>query len=440
VRIAFVNPPPLASKQLVEAEDCCWGVKGLHILPAMLLACASEAKRAGHEVAFFDLGIDHPPALRPFAAELVVYPLAWQYHREVDAAMQTICGRVPRLVLAVPPGYAPDYARLDPPPFAVAYSEPEFVCAHLPTDRAGLGAWRKSAPGIISPDGTSDRLPNCMAQLGPVDWSLVPPAYWQKYTIAIYQVTRGCPYRCGFCVWGGSTVTDRTFKTRPAKQVAADLQALRPLFVNHHDRPGALYLLSSQLTTSLSWLREFAALMGDHPFTYQSNVNLREMTKERVTLLEQSGMTAASAGLEAFTDPMLAKLGKPWTAKEALRGALLLEHSSIPLVGLHLRTGFGETDAEVRASIATAEAWYDAGIRRTKFNLGPIVHYAGTDIATNPPYELLDVPVNGASCYRMKHPPVAAWREFVAVTREFGWYVDKGILPLKAAVEVEAGV
>jgi len=52
MRIAFCNPPLIGrKKRAVEAEDCCWGV-GARILPAMLLACASEAKRAGHEVAF----------------------------------------------------------------------------------------------------------------------------------------------------------------------------------------------------------------------------------------------------------------------------------------------------------------------------------------------------------------------------------------------------
>jgi hypothetical protein len=434
MRIAFVSPPALPDGKLVEAEDCCWGAKSVNVLPGMLIACATEALNAGHNIAFIDLGIDQVSELRKFGAELVIYPLAWQYHRLVEEMMGAICGSTKRMILSIPAGYARDYATLPSPPFAALYSEPEMIVRGLPASASDLPAWRSIAAGIMYLDGyqvrMSPSLPTCMDLLAPVNWDVVPRKYWKRYTVAVYQVTRGCPYRCKFCVWGGSTVTDRTFKMRPAKQVAGDLRRLNPLFVNRGSKRGSLYLLSAQLTTSMLWLREFAEFMGNDPIPYQSNVNLREMTDEKANLLYKSGMRQASAGLEAFTDRMLKRMGKPWTAEEALEGALILERSEIPTVGMHIRTGYGETAEEIDEAIEAATHWHEAGIGRINFNFGPIAHYDGTLMRDDHDYLLVDAGTPGAPVYRMKDIPSMAWRKFVEVTREFGWYASKGIAPL----------
>ena len=55
MRIAFIAPPRFSDGRYVEAEDCCSGLTTTRVLPAMLLACASEAKRAGHDLSLIHI-------------------------------------------------------------------------------------------------------------------------------------------------------------------------------------------------------------------------------------------------------------------------------------------------------------------------------------------------------------------------------------------------
>lgn len=438
MRIAFIAPPALADGRFVEAEDCCYAATTARVLPAMLLACASEAKRAGHEVAFVDLSIISPETLRKFCPELAVYPLEWLNHAEEHRALARLCGAVPRIVIALPAGYASDYAQLTPSPFCVAYSEPERVIAGLPQDAAGLRGWRENAGGIAWYDGAasvvnypegivkySPPLPTCLHELGPVDYSLVPVRYWQHYGTAVYQATRGCPYRCTFCIWGGSTVTDRTFRMRPAAQVAGDVRQMKDAATAAGAEPPPLYILCAQLTTNLRWLREFSAAMEDAGYPFVSNVNLREVTDEKMVLLRKAGMTQASAGLEATSDELLAMLGKPYAFAQAMAGIRVIAESGMPCK-LHLRSGFGESAGQVAAAIEGLReiAALDAG--NLSMNLGPLIHNKGTVFLRDAAYRLEPHPdyLSGrwgrAYCPWWPDAPHDAWIEYALEMKQLG--------------------
>jgi len=307
MRLAFVNPPRIGrKKRAVEAEDCCWGLGPL-VLPAMLLACASEAYRAGHDVAFVDLAIDKPQALRDFAPDAVVHALAWQWHGTVNKAMAEVCGDVPRIVLAVPPGYGSHYAtELNPVPWYVWYSEPEGMFEVFGEN--DLKEW-KHLKGIVGPLLAAE-----FDRLGPVDYTLVPSHYWQHYAAAIYQVTRGCPYRCSFCVWGGSTVTDPTFKMRPAQQVADDIGQIRVLSVEARGKPIPLYLLCAQLTTNEQWLAKFEQAMRGIPYPFQSNVNLGDLTADKLRVSWASRTRSSGQCMGCWRCRRWASIGRPMSA------------------------------------------------------------------------------------------------------------------------------
>lgn len=437
MRIAFINPPALADGRFIEAEDCCNTVTTVRVLPAMLLACASEAKRAGHDVAFVDLSITSPKTLRQFRPELAVYALEWLSHAETHRTLARLCGSVPQIVLAVPPGYVNDYAQLTPLPFCVIYSEPERVVAGLPQDAADLRGWRENAGGIAwydeldvvnYPAGIvyhSDYLPTCLHELGPVDYSLVPARYWQHYGVAIYQATRGCPYRCVFCGWGGSTVTDRTFRMRPAAQVAGDLRWMKEAAIAAGAKPPPLYVLSAQLTTNLRWLKRFAAAMEDVDYPFVSNINLREVTDEKLELLRGAGMHSMSAGLEATSDELLAMLGKPYTFAQAMAGIRVVAQSGMPCK-LHLRSGFGETAAQVAASVAGLREIAALGAKNLSMNLGPLIHNKGTVFRRDAAYRLEPHPdyLSGhwgrAYCPWWPDAPHEAWTEYACEMTRLG--------------------
>lgn len=397
MKVAFVVPPK-SKHGFVEAEDCCFRAARKRHLPAMLLACASQIENA----MFLDLSIDKPRALNAAKPDVVVYPTIWNHYDWIMASMDKLAPGARKIILPVPPGYAeshvgasPPLSAKPPPVFCAVYSEPETVFADFPRSKGDLIDWRNSAKGLAWSDEkgghVSGYLPTCLHQIKGTDFGLVSSRYWRHYQTAIYQVTRGCPYRCTFCVWGGSTVTDRTFRIRPARQVARDLWQMRSLanrakgLRKGYPKPIPLYLLSAQLTTSLKWLRRFASMMEGNPYPYQSNVNLKDITEEKMNLLIKAGMISASAGLEALSDEMLTRMRKGHTFDQAIEGALILERSGIPY-SLHVRTRYGETAEDVREGRVNLRRMYDAGVRHARVHFGPLAHFRGTILQEEPPY------------------------------------------------------
>lgn len=409
MKVVFVNPPKLDRGHWVIAEDCCWGKGRVLNLPGASLASASQLEGAS----YFDLSLDPPEKLTKMKPDVVVHPLEPQFHREVHGKMAVTCrkihkgtGRVPQIVISVPAGYMEDYARLNPNPFCVVYSEPERVFSSLIDVQtfSDLVEWREHAKGVawVDDEGEYHKAPplkNCMHDIKGTDFNLVPRHYWRHYPKVIYQVTRGCPYRCSFCVWGASTVTDRTFRMRPPEQVAEDLNQIRKVA---RAQP-AIYMLNAQLTTNIKWVREFCSLMSDNPYPYKGNVNLRELTEENLKILMKSGMTNASAGAEALTDPLLKKVNKCHTFEDIIRSIKILNKSKI-WYWLHFLVGWGETVKDINETLVNIDKMKKAGIRHTNISIdGPLIYYKGTVIQENPPCELEYDPKYGEK--RMKNIP-----------------------------------
>ncbi len=409
MKVVFVNPPKISRGHWVIAEDCCWGKGNVLNLPGASLASASQLKGSS----YFDLSLDPPEKLTGIKPDVVVHPLEPQFHREIHEKMAVTCrkihkgpGRVPQIVISVPAGYMKDYAQLKPNPFCVVYSEPERVFSSLNNVQtwSDLVEWREHAKGVawVDDEGKYHKNPplkNCMHDIKGTDFNLVPRHYWRYYPKVIYQVTRGCPYRCSFCVWGASTVTDRTFRMRPAEQVAEDLNQIRRIA---RKRP-AIYMLNAQLTTNIRWAREFCSLMSDNPYPYKGNVNLRELTEENLKILMKSGMTNVSAGAEALTDPLLRKVNKCHTFEDMIRSIKILNKSKI-WYWLHFLVGWGETSKDINETLVNIDKMKRAGIKQTNLSIdGPVIYYKGTVIRENPPCELVYDPKYGEN--RMKNIP-----------------------------------
>jgi len=406
VKIAFVNPPRLSRKRAIEAEDCCWGAGPL-VLPSMLLSCASEAKRAGHEVAFLDLAIDGPECLHRFGPDVIVHPLAWQWWREVDKEMARWAGAlgVARVAVSIPPGYARYYRKNIDDCFIIE-GEPEATLAQIGRRGERGPMW---LPSLIG---------NRLDELGPIDYSLVIPHYWPHYQAAGYQVTRGCPYRCTFCTWGGSTVTDTTFKMRTALQVADNIKELREIAGRYREKQLPLYLLAAQLTTSEQWIREFHAEMACDPYPFQSNVNLAEVTPEKIALLKGAGLVSCASGLDAVSDEVLSLMDKPYDFDTALDGLLVMRDSGL-LRRVRVRYGMGETQDAVDESVRNLGRIKKAVGRKLRVAFAPIVHYEGTRVRDEAWYKLEPLPGDGPERLVMANPP--DYTPFLDKLRELDW-------------------
>lgn len=422
MKIAFVSPPQLniapledyhPDRKFIIAEDCCWGPVGSQELPAMLLACASQVE----DGVFIDLSIDDPQAVVDAHPDMVVYPLESLYYREMYPKLSCVLPAIPHVVLAVPPGYMEDYAKLTPTPWCVVYSEPELVFSTLKgitTDH--LEDWRREAPGIAYlRNGVYYQhkpLPNCLDHIENTNFDLVPETYWAKYRVVCYQVTRGCPYRCHFCVWGGSTVTDATFKMRPAKQVADAIRSIQKK--TNHLR--ALYILSSQLTTNLQWIQEFHSYMHENPLSFQTNVNHYDLTDEKIRLLKESGMRWVSVGTEALSDSLLQKMGKQHRFSHIVNGSLILD-KYYDRYSSHLKYGCGETEEDIEETLTNLQKLKEAGVTNARYTVGPLLYYKGTYIREHPPCETIPHPKYGEPMMKVSK----SWNKVGNRLKEYGW-------------------
>jgi radical SAM superfamily enzyme YgiQ (UPF0313 family) len=318
----------------------------------------------------------------------------------------------------------------------VVYSEPERVFADLHGD---LVEWRARSRGTAwVANGVYHKtapLKTCIHNIKGTDWNLVPSSYWFHYDSVVYQVSRGCPWRCHFCVWGGSTVTDRTFRMRPPEQVATDLIGLRRT-VNKYLKllePIPLQLLSAQMTTDIRWIREFHSLMNDDPYPFQGNINLHELTEENLELLTQVGMTGFSAGLEALTDPLLKRMNKSNDFEDIIRGIKILNKADVNYHLTMMSGGYGETEAEIRETLDNIDIIRERGIEHSKITVGgPVIYYKGTVFGENPPEEIVyDKRHEG---FRQKHIHIAAWMEVSEKLEEYNLRDNAFIYPQKRLV------
>lgn len=426
MKLAFINPPRIGKKKLaVESEDCCWGIGPL-VLPSMLLAAASEAQKMGHQVAFIDWAIDTPGEYGGFSPDIVIHPLAWQWWDKIESSMGFWCEDTPRIVLATPPGYLHRYLEGSGAELIFRGNVEGYV-SRIPTDggKCWADVYSLRVGGYLALN-----MIQTLDQLAPIDYSLVPPDYWPHYKAAIYQVTRGCPYRCTFCVWGGSTCTDRTFKTRPPDLVADNLQELYEISSRYRNgSPIPLYLLSAQLTTDQEWIEKFhQGRMGDtsNPrplYPFQSNVNFADMTDDGLRLLREAGLSSAGASLDGAAPSILRLMRKPYTMEKAIDGMLLMKKYRL-LRRCRVRYGVGETQEDVDSAIEWAQKIKGAGIQKLQVNIASIIHYVGTMIGDVPKYDLAPLPGKGPKRLIMAHPP--DWKPYIETCRSMGWAVRVG--------------
>lgn len=381
MKIAFVNPPSIYDGKFgIEAEDCCWGRSARRILPYALLSAASQVKR--HDVKYFDMAIDEVEEtceINEFGPDAVVYPVVYQELDELVRVTRELPGRHVRL--AYPPGYADELVERDK---YVIYSEPEQALGFLDSYNY-VRKWAVNTPGIVYRGKLQENttpMNNQLHLLNDIDYSLVPEHYWPYYRLAVYQVTRGCPYRCHFCSWGGSTVTDRTFRRKDPAQVARDICSLRDHANRHRgtdrNRPIPLYLLASQMSGSVVWLKKFHRLMSPRPYPFQTNVNAHELTAEKLRLLMESGLRTTSIGVECLTDRLLKKINKPHTFDEVLAAVNLLEGAEISY-SLHFRYGFGETETDIEESLENLDELKKVITgNMCRMDIGPFIYYKGT--------------------------------------------------------------
>lgn len=362
ISVAFVALPKINGR-FILCEDCCGNSSTAHVLPGLLLSCASEAKANGINVSFIDLSIDENADLSQY--DYAVYAKPWLYHDDVEEEMSLRVRQSQKIIIAIPSGYADDYNYC---------MNDGSICTVQQNYESAITEM------LVGKKRNFD-------EIAPVDYSIVPSHYWKHYNSAIYQVTRGCPYRCKFCAWGGSTVSDRTYLMRNPETVASNINDI----VTLAGKRLTVSLLCSQLTIRNDWLESFCEKSCG--YEYSTNVNLAEVTENNIDMLKQSGCVCVTAGMEGLSSSVLQRIWKGFSFEKLLSSVSILDKSDIDYK-LHFRFGFGESDSDIdeqkRNLVLLRNAMKNSNTRRV--SVGPMIHYKGTLLYDECGYNLVEHP------------------------------------------------
>ena len=180
--------------------------------------------------------------------------------------------------------------------------------------------------------------------------------------------SRGCPYSCSYCtsprIWHG--------KVR-YRGVESILEELRLMTEVH----GVSLVRFQDDTFTLNKLRVVRILRGmierGLKIEWVCDTRVDKIDYEILRLMKEAGCVRVKIGVESGSDEILKRVNKGITVKQIKRAVEMIKGLNIPLT-IYLMIGFpGETDEDVRKTIALAEE-----IEADYYSLSVIAPYYGT--------------------------------------------------------------
>jgi anaerobic magnesium-protoporphyrin IX monomethyl ester cyclase len=188
-------------------------------------------------------------------------------------------------------------------------------------------------PGLIETTGVAAKTPP--VSLKNPSWATLPPPARDLLDLEPYRAawttrhgffstnlvaSRGCPFQCNWCA---KPISGNRFQLRPATAVAAEIQHLKSLGVQH------LWFSDDVFALDRHWVEAFAAAVEVHgtplPFKIQSRADL--MSEATVDALRRAGCTEVWMGVESGSQKILNAMTKGLTlaqvdtARRRLKGA-----------------------------------------------------------------------------------------------------------------------
>jgi len=170
---------------------------------------------------------------------------------------------------------------------------------------------------------------------------------WKKFhgkSSMSISTQRGCPYTCKWC---STAVYGQSYRRRPAKQVAEELQLLQTNY-----NPDSIWFVDDVFTVSHKWIKEFHAEMQLQKVNlpFECITRAERLNDEILQLLKEIGCyriwIGAESGSQKIIDAMDRRVDVD-VVKEAIQktNALNIETGTFIMVGYP-----GETLADIKAT------------------------------------------------------------------------------------------
>ena len=175
--------------------------------------------------------------------------------------------------------------------------------------RGGDGVKLSGPRGLIDP---LDKLPKPAYDMFPSSWLPDPRIYWDgfcQHRPAIQMhASRGCPYKCNFCLWNQVMYGNGKYRTFSPERVAAEMTELAA-------RYGAreIYFDDDDFTINRAHVSAIcrALIASGSKFKWSCMGDAINLSEELVGLMAQSGCVGIKFGVETGSPRMIQQLGKP---------------------------------------------------------------------------------------------------------------------------------
>lgn len=340
--------------------------------PVGLAYVATATRAAGHRVAFLDLSRERRPLPRLAAAlaaqrpEVVGFSVRnldnvvrqrLESDLEAQRALTAMAREAGARVVVGGPAVsllgARSLDRLGADYAVLGEGEEAF-----PALLAALAAGRppETVPGVRCREpGAALRqvAPSRLASFGPSgmeDW-----VDWRPYARAGHtwpiQTRRGCPLACSYCTY--PALEGQRVRRRAPEEVADEIAR-----VQRRWHPRAFEVVDSTFNVPAGPALELCATLRRRRLGARlttMGLNPRGTTSELFTAMREAGFHAVMIGAESAADPMLASLGKGFTAADVARTAQLARRSRLACAWFFLLGGPGETPATVEETLRFVE-------------------------------------------------------------------------------------
>jgi len=209
----------------------------------------------------------------------------------------------------------------------------------------------KAKKNLPRPPGNLDRLP------WPERNSLPMDKYWDlpgniPYPSVQMLASRGCPFRCNFCLWPQIMYGGQNYRARDIKDVVDEMEFL----VDYYGFK-SIYFDDDTFNVGKGRMLEFCRLLkarGLHRIPWACMARADLMDEEILLNMKEAGLWAVKYGIEGASEEILKRCGKNLNLEKAIRMVKFTQKLGIKV---HLTFTFGlegETKETIKQTIKLA--------------------------------------------------------------------------------------
>ncbi|MBN1434917.1 radical SAM protein [Candidatus Fermentibacterales bacterium] len=392
MRIAVVNPPFMDGRFSRPSRSPAINKSGTLYWPFWLAHGVGALERAGHEVLFLDCpatglrASDMPRRIAGFGPGMVVLDSSTpSINRDLESA-HAIAALMPAPPVFVMVGTHASALPMEtlaglPAPAAVAlgeYDETLVEVAAAVEDGNELSA----IPGLlVEADGRPVRTPArapvedldslpmladvYRRHLDPRDYFFAAARYPSVMTIT----SRGCPFRCSFCLWPHVLHTGR-YRMRSPAHIALEFRLIADYFpeVREVVIEDDTFAVSDQRVEEVS--RALIEQGNALPWTANVRANL---SCEAMRVMREAGCRLLIVGYESGSQDVLDNTGKGITVEQSREFASAARRAGLLVHGCFMAGNSGETRESLEATMRLA-----LELRPDTAQFFPLMVYPGT--------------------------------------------------------------